>query len=97
MDAVNALPVDVVKFHQLQIVRGTRLHQMTERGEIAVKSFTVEEYVGLCCDIIDRLRHDIAIDRFVSQSPDNLLVSPRWGLKNYEFTNLLASRYASRH
>lgn len=97
VDAVNALPVDVVKFHQLQIVRGTRLHQMTERGEIAVKSFTVEEYVNLCCDIIDRLRHDIAIDRFVSQSPDNLLMSPRWGLKNYQFTNLLAARYASRY
>ena len=31
----------------------------------------------------------IAIERFVSQSPDNLLISPRWGLKNYEFTNLL--------
>ena len=97
VDAINALPVDVVKFHQLQIIRGTRLHSQIESGEITVPSFSVDEYIELCCDIIDRLRHDIAIDRFVSQAPEELLVSPRWGLKNYQFTNLLASRYALRH
>lgn len=97
VDAVNTLPVDVVKFHQLQIIRGTRLHAQVVSGRVTVPSFTVEQYADLCCDIIDRLRHDIAIDRFISQSPPDLLISPRWALKNYQFTHLLASRYSSRH
>ncbi|HEY9551774.1 MAG TPA: TIGR01212 family radical SAM protein, partial [Prevotella sp.] len=25
----------------------------------------------------------------VSQAPANLLIAPKWGLKNYQFTNLL--------
>ena len=92
VDAVNRLPVDVVKFHQLQVVTGTPLARMVEEEQLAVRHFSVDEYVELCCDIVRRLRPDIAIDRFVSQSPGDMLISPRWGLKNYQFTNLLHAR-----
>jgi radical SAM superfamily enzyme len=26
------------------------------------------------------------VESFVSEAPDKLLVAPRWGLKNFEFT-----------
>lgn len=87
--AINQLPVDVVKIHQLQLIRGTRLARDVERGECEVRHFTVEEYVELCCRVVRELRPDIAIERFVSQSPAELLISPRWGLKNYQFTSLV--------
>lgn len=89
VDRINELPVDVVKFHQLQIVRGTRLHRQIEAGELSVRQWDVDEYIDLCVRIVRRLRDDIAIERFVSQSPAELLVSPRWGLKNHEFTDRL--------
>jgi radical SAM superfamily enzyme len=63
-----------------------------ERGEYDVPQFTVDEYIELCCEVVRHVRPDIAIERFVSQSPDNLLISPRWGLKNYEFTHRLNHR-----
>jgi radical SAM superfamily enzyme len=63
-----------------------------ERGEYDVPRFTVDEYIELCCEVVKHVRPDIAIERFVSQSPDNLLISPRWGLKNYEFTHRLNRR-----
>lgn len=97
VDAVNKLPVDVVKFHQLQVVRGTRLHAMLERGEIEVPEMSVDDYIELCVKIVGRLRDDIAIERFVSQSPAGMLVSPRWGLKNYEFAERLRKRLLSGH
>lgn len=87
VDAVNALPVSSVKFHHLQIVRGTTLARMHQQSPI--KTFSTEEYINLCKEIIARLRHDIAIDRFVSQTPPELLIAPRWNLKNYQFTHLL--------
>lgn len=97
VDAVNLLPVDVVKFHQLQVVRGTRLHAMLERGEIEVPEMSVEDYIELCVKIVGRLRDDIVIERFVSQSPAGMLVSPRWGLKNYEYAERLRKRLLSGH
>lgn len=92
IESLNLTPVDVAKFHQLQIVRGTKLCGQVERGEVKVREFSVEEYVELCYRIVGKLRKDIAIERFVSQSPAELLVKPRWGLKNYEFMNLLERR-----
>lgn len=93
VDAVNALPVEVVKFHQMQIVRGTELARRYEHGEANVWDFSVESYLDLCVEIVRRLRRDIAIERFVSQSPASMLISPRWGLKNYEFTARLLKNY----
>ncbi len=89
IDRVNELPVDTVKIHQLQLVRGTRMARDVESGLYDIPRFTAEEYVGLCVRILQRLRKDIAVERFVSQSPSELLIYPRWGLKNYQFTNLL--------
>lgn len=92
IDEVNNLPVDVVKIHQLQLVRGTRMALEVERGDYDIPRFSVEEYLDLCVEIADRLRSDIAIERFVSQSPPDILIYPKWGLKNYQFMNLLNER-----
>lgn len=83
----SSLPIDVLKIHQLQVIRGTRLAKMYEAEPFHL--YTVDEYISLITEFIRRLRPDIVLDRFVSQSPADLLVAPRWGLKNYEFTNLL--------
>lgn len=87
VDALNALEVSTVKFHQLQVVRGTRLERI--HREAPVRTFTLDEYIALCVKVVRRLRRDIAIDRFTSQSPDSLLIAPRWGIKNYQFTHIL--------
>ena len=89
INKVSQLPLDTIKLHQLQLVSGTRMAKDVEEGLYDVHHFTVEEYIALCCKVIQHTSPSIAIERFVSQSPDNLLISPRWGLKNYEFTNLL--------
>ncbi len=95
VDRLSDLPVDTVKFHQLQIVKGTRLAADYVAGRTEVKLFDVDEYIELCGEIVSRLRKDIAVERFVSQSPDELLIAPRWGLKNFEFTHRLHKHLAS--
>lgn len=96
VDRASLLPIDCVKFHQLQIIKGTRLAADYLNGKIDIHLFEVDEYIALCADIISRIRPDIAIERFVSQSPDNLLIAPRWGLKNYEFTHRLFNALAHK-
>lgn len=92
IDRVNELPVDTVKIHQLQLIRGTRMARDVEAGLYDIPRFSAEEYADLCVRLLRRLRKDIAVERFVSQSPAELLIYPRWGLKNYQFTNLLNKR-----
>lgn len=92
IDRVSRLPIDTVKLHQLQLVKGTRMALDVEKGLYDVTKFSVDEYIDLCCEVVKHVRPDIAIERFVSQSPDDLLISPRWGLKNYEFTHRLNRR-----
>ncbi len=96
IDAINDLPVDVVKIHQLQIVRGTALARQYEGDPSSIRLFDVESYIDLCSSIVERLRPDIAIDRFVSSSPDDMLIAPRWGMKNYQFASLLHSKLTKK-
>lgn len=92
VDRINELPVDVVKFHQLQLLRGTTLARQAEVGEVDITNWTADEYASLCAKIVGRLRPDIAIDRWVSQAPSEMVISPRWGLKNYQFTEIVKSK-----
>lgn len=82
---ISALPIDILKLHQLQIIRGTQLAAEHERQPFHL--YTADEYIDLCRRYIERLRPDMVLERFVSQSPKELLVAPKWGLKNYEFAN----------
>ena len=94
IDKVNTLPVDTVKVHQLQLVKGTKMAKDVGSGLYDIPRFTAEEYASICVKIVKRLRKDIAIERFVSQSPPELLIYPRWNLKNYQFTQLLNNKLA---
>jgi uncharacterized protein len=91
-DLLNGLPLDTLKLHQLQIIRGTKLASQMEVHPEIIHLYGAEEYAGLAIDFLERLRPDIAVERFVSQSPSELLIAPDWGLKNYEFTNLVENK-----
>ena len=82
---ISQLPLDILKLHQLQIIRGTALAEEYQREPFHL--YTADEYIDLCRRYIERLRPDLVLERFVSQSPKELLIAPKWGLKNYEFTN----------
>ena len=90
---ISSLPLDILKIHQMQIIKGTRLAQ--EYAEHPFHVYTVEEYIDVIVRYIRLLRKDLVLERFVSQSPKDLLIAPKWGLKNYEFTNLLNNKLKS--
>ena len=91
---ISSLPIDILKIHQMQIIRGTRLAEEFERSPFHI--YSIEEYIELISSYIQRLRKDLVLERFVSQSPKELLIAPQWGLKNHEFTDLL-NNYLIKH
>jgi radical SAM protein (TIGR01212 family) len=91
-DVLSGLPLDTLKLHQLQVIKGTTLAEQVAKDPTLIHRFTPETYVDVLVRFLERLRPDIAVERFVSQSPPDLLVSPDWGLKNYAFTHQVEQR-----
>ncbi len=96
-DKLNALPITTLKIHQLQILKGTLMAADYEANPQDYHLFTEQEYIDLCLDFLLRLRDDIVIERFVSQSPPEMLLAPRWGWKNYQFTQSIRKALAERN
>ena len=93
---INALPLDSVKFHQLQILKGTPMAaEFAAHPEDFVR-WTPDEYIDLLCDILERLRPDIAVGRLAASVPPRFLAVPGWGIKASEFSRLLDRRLAER-
>lgn len=86
---ISSLKLNLLKIHQLQIVRGTALASMYEEKPFHL--YSPDEYIKLISDYLQHLRKEIVVERFVSQSPPDMVIAPHWGLKNYEFTNLLVN------
>lgn len=91
-EAVNRLPLTLLKLHQLQLIRGTRMAAEYAACPSDFHLFGLSEYMDTVIGYIRRLRPGLVLERFVSQSPKEWLLTPDWGLKNYQFTALLQQR-----
>lgn len=87
---MSQLGLDVLKIHQMQIIRGTRLAQMYAENPFYL--YSPEEYSELIVRYLEHLSEDMVVERFASQSPKEMLIAPKWGLKNYELTNLIVNK-----
>lgn len=96
-DVLSELPLTTLKLHQLQLIRGTRMAEEYFANPEGFHLFGADEYVDLVIDYVERLRPDIVLERFVSQSPSSLLAIPGWGLKNFEFVEKVRHRMEERN
>jgi len=93
---ISKLPLTSVKLHQLQLIRHTKMEKQFEESPDFFHFYGIDEYIDLCIDFIELLNPEFALERFVSQSPKELLIAPDWGLKNFEFTDRVNKRIAER-
>lgn len=95
-DKLSKLPLTALKIHQLQLVKGTKMAlQFAENPEL-FHLYTANEYIDLTIDFLEKLNPKIAVERFVSQSPKELIIAPDWGLKNFEFADKIEKRLKER-
>ena len=94
---INALPIRSVKFHQLQIVKGTRMEQEYAERPEDFERFSLDGYLDFFVDMLERLRPDIYIERFVGEVPPRFVNETPWGLiRNVELIRLLDKRLEER-
>ena len=96
-EILSELPISTLKIHQLQLIRGTRMAKEYMDNPSDFHLFMeVDEYIDLVIDYVEHLRPDLVVERFISQSPKELLIAPDWGLKNYEFVSRVQKRMKER-
>ena len=95
-DTLSALPVDFLKLHQLQIVRGSLFAGRYASSPESFDLWRPDDYAAFCVDFAERLNPRIIIERFVSQAPRGMVLAPQWDIKNFEFTHLVDSLFLRR-
>lgn len=91
-----SLPLDALKFHQLQIVRNTRLANQYRADPESVRLMTPENYLDGVIDMLEHLPPSIKIQRLGSEVPPQVLVSPDWGMRLWKFPAMLEARLEAR-
>ncbi len=95
---INKLPLHSVKFHQLQIVRGTAMEREFASHPSDFVTFSLDEYLDFIADLLERLRPDLHIERFAGEVPPRFVNSTPWGLlRNTELIRLLEQRLEQRN
>ncbi len=94
---ISKLPLENVKLHQLQIHRGTQMAKEFQQNPSDFELFELDEYIEVCIDYLEHLNPKIIVERFISQSPPELLIAPKWGIKNFEFVAKLEKRLEERN
>jgi radical SAM protein (TIGR01212 family) len=87
---LSDLPINSLKFHQLQIIKGSQMaleyHQIPDDFNL----FTLEEYIDFIIRFIERLNPAFVIERFTGEAPPRFLEVPGWnGLRTDQVTNLI--------
>ncbi|MFI3305034.1 MAG: TIGR01212 family radical SAM protein [Rikenellaceae bacterium] len=98
VDAINALPLTTVKFHQLQIFKDTTMAAEYDAAPESFRFWKMEEYIDLFIKILERLRPDIVMERFASEAPPRYHHGENWGLiRNETLLNLFERELARRN
>jgi radical SAM protein (TIGR01212 family) len=95
---VSALPLDNIKFHQLQIIKGTRMAEEYLTNPASFQLFKMDEYLDFMIQFIEQLNPSFVIERFAGEVPPRFLVSAPWSnLRNDEFNRLLEQKLDERN
>ena len=87
---ISSLPLHSVKFHQLQLVKGTRIEKEYAAVPDDFLRLDLPEYLDLVVDILERLRPDLYIERVAGEVPPRFVNETQWGLiRNFQILHLL--------
>jgi radical SAM protein (TIGR01212 family) len=92
-DIISKLPLKTVKFHQLQIIKGTKMEKEFLENPDDFELFSWEEYLACIISFLEKLNPSIVIERFSGEAPPRFLTGPGWGKKRADqIVNLIEKR-----
>lgn len=92
---ISSLPLDTVKFHQLQIIKGTAMEKEYKEHPENFTFFELPEYINFFISFLERLNPEFVVERFAGEVPPRFLAGPGWGLiRNDQILNKFEKRLA---
>ncbi|MDO4368759.1 MAG: TIGR01212 family radical SAM protein [Bacteroidales bacterium] len=90
---INRLPLHSIKFHQLQLVKGTAMEREFKRVPGDFVQWTLTEYIDFFIKILEQLNPQFYIERFAGEVPPRYVESTPWGLvRNPQILQMLEKR-----
>lgn len=93
---LNRLPLNNIKFHQLQIMKDTAMGKEYLQSPERFKLFEADEYIDFVIDFTERLNPDFVIERFAGEAPSTYVLSPSWDLRSHEIMSRIEKRMQER-
>jgi len=78
---LSGWPLNSIKFHQLQVIKGTAMEQEYRQKPEDFETFTLEEYLYLMMEIIERLNPDFVVERIAGEVSPGMGVREGWGIR----------------
>lgn len=92
-DVINSLPLTTVKFHQLQVFKGTAMADDYARDPVRYPFWETGEYIDFFIGILRRLRPSLVVERFVSEAPPRFQAGRNWGgIRNEQLLAMFEKR-----
>ncbi|OAG26884.1 TIGR01212 family radical SAM protein [Thermodesulfatator autotrophicus] len=88
------LPIDGIKFHELYIVRGTKMERLYHEGQY--KPLAQNEYVDLVCESLAMLPWKVVIQRLTGDPRPDELVAPDWAREKAKTLRLVEETLLNR-
>ena len=80
-EIISLLPLKTVKFHQLQIIKGTAIEEEFLKNPADFQMFSWEEYLDFFIKFLERLNPAFIVERFTGEAPPGFLTKKVWGKK----------------
>jgi len=84
IEIISSLKLESIKFHQLQIIRGTRMEQEFQNNPEQFELYNLDEYLTLMTEVVEKLNPDFVIERIAAEVPPRFLPREGWGLIRYD-------------
>ncbi|MCF8308357.1 MAG: TIGR01212 family radical SAM protein [Bacteroidales bacterium] len=96
-EILNELPLNNIKFHQLQIMKDTVMGKEYLQNPDKFRLFEVDEYIEFIIDFTERLNPDFVIERFSGEAPSQYVLAPDWGIRSHEVMSRIEKRMRERN
>lgn len=79
-EILSKLPLNNIKFHQLQIIKGTQMEKEYQSNPEQFEFFSLDEYIEFMISFLERLNPNFVVERFAGEVPPRFQAGPGWGL-----------------
>ena len=97
-EILSKLPLNNIKFHQLQIIKDTAMSEQYKLYPEDFTFFSLDNYIEFIVDFLERLNPNFVVERFAGEVPPRFLEGPGWGfIRNDQILNKVEKRLEERN